>query len=216
MTFPRAKLKRPMPPAALCHADEYGTFERSPEMERWLIDAFVVPGAPFYDEEHCHLQEARIGVLWSNIPVSRKGAPVAGTAQIPRPPSSLSLYDRQALLWFRRRFFGVEPLNFLITLDAPYAAEADHWSFCALAKHELVHCDQARDPLSGDRLFTGKDFRPVFTIRGHDVEEQISVVRDFGVVSRNVKEFVEAARKPPRIAQAKIDWGCGTCLARAA
>lgn len=207
------QLFRPRPPEELRRADEYGTFVRAPEVEEWIQSAFVKPGGPLYDEDHCHLLDARLGVLWSNIPVSRRGTPIAGTASMPRPHPALSAYDKQVHVWFLRRFFGVEKLDFLITLDAPYAHACDDVNFCALVKHELVHCDQARDE-NGERLFTVREFKPIFTIRGHDVEEQIAVVRDFGMVGRNVEKFVEAASKPPRIAQAKIDWACGTkgCL----
>lgn len=205
----KIQLFRPRPPRELQLADEYGTFVRAPEVESWIQSAFVTPGGPLYDHDHCHLLEARVGVLWSNIPVSRRGTPIAGTASIPRAHPALSAYERQVPKWFLRYFFGIDPLDFLITLDGPYAHRCDDINFCALVKHELVHCDQARDE-DGERLFTKKEFKPIFCIRGHDVSEHISVVRDFGPVGRNVRDFVEAARQPPRIAQANIDWACGT------
>lgn len=207
------RLIRPRPPQELQLADDYGTFVRAPDVEQWIYSAFIRPGGPLYHEEHSHLLEARVGVLWSNIPVSRRGTPIAGTASIPRPHPALSAYDKQVSKWFLRTFFGIEPLDFLITLDAPYAHRCDDVNFCALAKHELIHCDQARDE-EGERRFTKKEFKPIFCIRGHDVEEQIAVVRDFGPVGRNVSDFVKAARARPRIARANIDWACGTqgCL----
>jgi hypothetical protein len=204
-----------MPSRHLWQADEYGTFERAVDVEEWIFDAFLNTRSPLYHIEHEHLREARVGVLWSNIPVSRRGTPIAGTASIPRPHSALSGYERQIQHWFMRRYFGIEPLNFLITLDAPYAARCVDVNFLALIKHELVHCAQAKDE-EGELIYTKKDFKPIYVLGGHDVEEQISVVRDFGLVGRNVREFVEAANNPPRIAQAEIDWACGTCLKAAA
>ena len=206
------QLYRPRPPLELQYSNEYGTFVRAREVEEWINSAFVQRGGPLHDEEHCHLHDAKLGVLWSNIPVARKGTAIAGTASIPRPHPALSAYDREVPRWFLRQFFGAEKLDFLVTLDAPYAHRCDDVNFCALTKHELVHCDQARDE-QGERLYT-KKHKPIFRLRGHDVEEQIPVVRDFGVVGRNVKELVEAASQPPRIAQANIDWACGTqsCL----
>jgi Putative phage metallopeptidase len=209
------ELSRPLPPLSLREPDVAGTFERAAELENWILDAFLDDDSPLYHEEHVHLREARVGVLWSNIPVKRRGTPVAGYASMAKPHPALSLYDRQVYTWFVRSFFGDEPLNFLITLDAPYAHGCSDVNFLALVKHELVHCGQARDE-EGELRFTKKEFKPVFALVGHDVEEQIAVVRDFGLVGRNVREFVEAAGRRPRIAQAEIDWACGNCLAMAA
>jgi hypothetical protein len=203
-----------MPPRELSHADEYGTFVRAHDLEKWIPDAYLNPDSPLYHREHEHLREARIGVLWSNIPVKRRGIEIAGTASMAKTPPSLSGYDRQVYSWFIRGFFGIEKLDFLHIYDAPYASICTHVNFLALVKHELVHCDQAKDEW-GELRFT-KDFRPIYCMYGHDVEEQIAVVRDFGLAGRNVKEFVEAATGSPRIAQADIDWSCGTCLAKAA
>jgi hypothetical protein len=205
---------RPRPSEALRVPDELGTFERAHEVEAWIAEAFLTPGSPLYHVEHAHLSEARYGVLWSNIPVRRRGVQIAGMASMPRPHPALSAYDKQAQVWFIRQFFGIEPLDFLITLDAPYAATCEDINFLALAKHELIHCGQKHDA-EGEPLYS-KTHKPKFCIQGHDVEEQIAVVRDFGLVGRNVAEFVRAASDKPRIGRAEIDWACGNCVMRKA
>jgi hypothetical protein len=207
--------RRPYPPAHLLGEDLEGAFLPAPELADWALDVFVNPSSPLYHEEHDHLQDALIGCLWTTAKNKRRGIPVAGTAQIPKPHPALSGWEKELYLWQLRQWFGTDTPNFLITLSAPYAAECDDINFLALMKHELCHCEQARDEYGG-RRYRKKDNSPIFTIIGHSVEEHISVVRDFGPVGRNVKEFVEAASRPPRIAQADIDWACGTCLARAA
>ncbi|WP_267902481.1 putative metallopeptidase [Sinorhizobium meliloti] len=41
---------------------------------------------------------------------------------------------------------------------------------------------------------------PVFTVRGHDVEEFVGVVRRYGADAAGVRAIVDAANRPPEIA----------------
>ncbi len=45
----------------------------------------------------------------------------------------------------------------------------------------------------------------VFTIRGHNVEEFVGVVRRYGADAAGVRAIVNAANRPPEIARAKIN-----------
>nr|WP_172685678.1 putative metallopeptidase [Sinorhizobium meliloti] len=58
---------------------------------------------------------------------------------------------------------------------------------------------------------------PVFTIRGHNVEAFVGVVRRYGANAAGVRVIVNAANRPPEIALAKIiAHACGTCQLRVA
>lgn len=206
-------MNRPFPPKRLFNLEGLDSFERAHDVEDWLYEVFVDYNSPLYGEEHEHLEEAGIGVLWSTASVVRKGIAIAGTAELAKPKNSLGQLEKKIWMWQQRQWFGDDPLHFRITLDANYAMECEDVDFCALVKHELCHCAQALNKY-GDKWFR-KDGSRVFTLIGHDVEEFIPVVRDFGPVGRNVREFVAAASAPPRIAQAHIARMCGT-VARAA
>ena len=204
-------IARPYPPESLFD-DPLGSFRRAPEVEDWLRATFIDSSSPLYGEEHEHLEDATIGVLWRTSEVKRKGVPVTGTAVIP-DGAALHGEHKQMFLWQMRRWFANLKLDFLITLYAPYAEACADIDFCALVKHELCHCAQAVDEWGGRRF--RRDGSRLYCLIGHDVEEHIAVVRDFGAVGRNVREFVAAASAPPRIGQASIARMCGT-LARAA
>jgi hypothetical protein len=207
-------LKRPRPPVELldplCERDR---FLPAPDVTRWLREVFILPGGPLHHAEHGHLDGAEIGVLWTNAANTRQGNVVAGTAEIPKPPSHLGKWTRARLTYQLEEWFGCVP-DFLITLSAPLSAAASDLAFCGLAKHELCHCAQATDEWGMPR-FRKDDGRPIFTIRGHDVEEHVSVVREFGpygLINPKVRELVEVAQGAPRRGPAEIALACGTCL----
>jgi len=105
-------------------------------------------------------------------------------------------------------------VDFLLTFDAVYCAQASDVEWCALVEHELYHCAQETDGF-GQPKFT-KDGLPKFAMKGHDVEEFVGVVRRYGAVSPEVQALVEAAKKAPEIAAVHVAQMCGTCLLRAA
>jgi hypothetical protein len=96
-----------------------------------------------------------------------------------------------------RQWFGSIP-DFLITIDATYAASCGDVEFCSFVEHQLYHCGQERD-LFGAPKFT-KYGRPVFAMRGHDVEEFVGIVRRYGVGA----------------AAGYVREACGTCLKQVA
>jgi hypothetical protein len=68
-------------------------------------------------------------------------------------------------------WFGDVP-DFIITIDAEYAMSCSDAEFCALIEHELYHAAQETDPFGAPK-FRKSTGLPVFTLRGHDIEEFI-------------------------------------------
>jgi len=207
-----AAARRPRPPASLLDADpeEGGIFVPAPEVAVWMQRTFVVSDAPLINTDHEHLEDANIGVLWTNVANSRQGKAIAGTAELPYGGNG-SKWQKARMAFQLREWFGPEPLDFLITLYAFYADECNDPSFCSLAEHEMYHCGQRTD-IFGEPAFS-KSGLPLYTIRGHDAEEHVGVVRRYGVgaAAAGVKELVAAANSKPLFAEAQVAAACGTC-----
>lgn len=101
--------------------------------------------------------------------------------------------------------------DFIITIDAAWWLQASDAEACALVEHELYHCAQDRDEYGAPK-FNKQTGRPVFAMRGHDVEEFIGVVRRYGADAAGIRALIEAAEAGPEIAAASIAQCCGTCL----
>lgn len=193
--------------------DTIDAFAPAPELDVFARSTFIDDACPLHNPEHYHLRQARIGWLWTNVPNRRGGRAVLGTAEIPSAKGGKWAIARQE--WQLRQWFGALP-DFVITLSAAYCLEvADDAQFCALVEHELLHCGQARDQFGAPK-FSKDTGRPIFAIRGHDVEEFTSIVRRYGADAAGVREFVDAARATPMLAASAIASACGTCQARAA
>jgi hypothetical protein len=200
---------RPMPPDRIMSQDLYhGLYLPAPEVAEWIDKTFLYEDSPLYNEEHIHLKGAHIGVLWTNDLYVKQGNRVAGTAEMPMFRCSAWQKGRQEQQM--REWFRSIPL-FVITIDANYASQASDAEFCALIEHELYHCAQERD-MFGAPAFT-RDGMPKYTIRGHDVEEFIGIVRRYGSgnAAGQTARLVEAANKPAEIANVDIARVCGTC-----
>ncbi len=189
-------------------------FVAAPELLTWATETFIAEDAVLLNEDHAHLRSAQIGMLWTVAPNSRRGRTVIGQAEMAMPPGSMgkwqkARWEQQIVEWF-----GDVP-DFIITIDATYWIEATDAECCALIEHELYHCAQATDEFGMPR-FNKQTGRPVFTLRGHDVEEFVGVVRRYGAGAAHVRRLVDAANRRPEIGEADISDACGTCLARAA
>lgn len=185
-------------------------FAPAPEIDAW-VKTNIIGDGPLYNPDHDHLLDAFIGYLWTNVPNSKQMRRIVGTCEIPSAQGNRWLKSRveaQLIDWF-----GAVP-DFLITLDAQYAAECGDASWCALVEHELYHCSQAVDIDNEPRF--NIDGLPIWAIRGHDVEEHIGVVRRYGsgASSPGVAEMVRVAQMAPEVAAAHIDAACGTCLSK--
>lgn len=187
-------------------------FEPAHDLTSWARSTFIDENASLLNEDHIHLRSATIGALWTNVPNGRHGRRIVGQCEMGLPPAGKwqrSRVEMQLIQWF-----GDVP-DFVLTFDAEYASTCSDAEFCALVEHELYHCGQERDAFGAPkfRKMTGL---PAFTLRGHDVEEFVGVVRRYGADAAGVREMVNAANRPPEIARAHIEHACGTCNLRVA
>lgn len=202
-------MTRPRPPAELLDQMAPAMFLPSPELLEWVTSTFLDEGGALFNEDHAHLLGARLGFLWTNVPNARHGRKLIGQAEFRPPGGTMGKWQRaraQAQLY---GWFGGE-LDFLITIDADYAAQADDTAFCALVEHELYHCGQQQDEF-GMPKFSDSSGMPVFTMRGHDLEEFLGVVKRYGAYSDQLQAFVAAASDHPSIDTSFIAQACGTC-----
>lgn len=203
---------RPRPPELIFDL-EGPSFLPAPDMSEWINETFIDEGSEIENPDHAHLQHASIGVLWTSVANARLGRSVIGQAEEGSPRAmgrwAKARAEQQVVEWF-----GEVP-DFIITLDASYCAQASDIEFCALVDHELYHCAQERDQYGAPK-FRKDTGRPAFTMRGHDVEEFIGVVRRYGADASGVRALVDAAAQQPTIARVSIAQACGTCLLKVA
>lgn len=204
---------RPRPPADLIGLEgavQGDTFVPAPDVLAWAKATFIEEGAPLLNHEHAHLSTANIGVLWTNAPNSRHGRDILGQAEFKPPGGTMGKWARARAAAQLAGWFGPEPLDFLITLSAPYAAICSDAAFCSLVEHELCHCGQEKDEF-GQPKFSRTTGEPVYAIRGHDIEQFTSVVARYGADAAGVRELIAAAAMAPICDDAMIAGCCGTC-----
>lgn len=203
---------RPRPPAELLDQWAQIGFVPALELQQWVTSTFLEDTSPLFNEDHHHLLVANLGFLWTNALNSRNGRRIIGQAEFKPPGGTMGKWQRARAKAQLHGWFGTGDLDFLITIDAEYAASCDDAAFCALVEHELYHCGQAQDEF-GMPKFAGDSGMPVFQMRGHDVEEFVGVVKRYGVVTADVRALVEAAADHPSIDTDAIAQGCGNCHA---
>lgn len=199
--------RRPFPPAELLEVLPVG-FAPAPEVAAWARSTFIDDTAQLANPDHEHLQQAEIGFVWTNQPNYSRGRMILGMCQL-MPPGGDKWAAGRAIHQIEE-WFGDVP-DFLITIYAPTAARMEDAEFMALIEHELYHAAQALDQY-GQPKFSKATGRPVFTMRGHDVEEFVGVVERYGADAAGVREMVRAANQGPSIAPAQIASACGNCL----
>lgn len=180
-------------------------------MDIFVRETFFNESSILYNADHAHLVGAIIGYLWTNVENKRQMKAIAATAEIPKPPLAGNAWAKAKYRCQLREWFGTDRLDFLITIDARYAAECSDVHFCALLDHELYHCAQRLDEFGGPK-FT-KEGDPVFGILGHDVEEFVGIVRRYGAKAGAgaTAELVVAGQNEPEIAEIDIQTVCGSC-----
>jgi hypothetical protein len=141
--------------------------------------------------------------VWTSVENARQGRRVVGQAERGEPAAMGKWAKARAELQIVQ-WFGNLP-DFILTFDASSDAQ-----WCALCEHELSHCGVERD-MYGAPKFKKSTGLPAFTLRGHDVEEFIGVVRRYGVAAAGVQAMIDAAAQGPTIVQADIDFACGNC-----
>lgn len=207
-------VRRPIPSGRVTEPIGAPVFEPSPELEAWVRATFIDEGAVLCNEEHAHLRDASLGFLWTNVGNERRGRRIIGQCELGEPRGTMGKWARaraeaQILEWFR-----AIP-DFIITIDAGYAAHVlGDAEFMALCEHELLHAAQDTDQYGQPKF--RRSGEPVYALRGHDIEEFVSVVRRYGAEATGITELIKAAKAGPEIAPARIAQACGTCLSRAA
>lgn len=201
---------RPFPPEWM-RSEGLG-FERAPEVESLIRNDFVGRGGLFFDPEHGHLTQARIGVLWASGRHSDKGSVKAGTAELPRQPQSKwSSQQRHVLL---HMMFGESLPDFLITLYAPLVWLQSDREFFGLVDHELSHCAVSKDEYGVPRFNEGTGL-PVWATRPHDFEGFLGTTERWGADDVGARGIVSAGMKPPRFhwidGKPFSPTVCGTC-----
>lgn len=205
-------LARPRPPVSLFSIDssiEGVRFVPAPELGAWAVATFIAEGALLANEDHAHLRYARLAFLWTTAKNSRVGRTIVGQAEFGQNIGGMGKWQRARAEQQILEWFDFWP-DFLLTFFAPYADECSDAAFCALVEHELYHCGQERDEFGLPR-FKKSTGAPAFTMRGHDVEEFVGVVRRYGADAAGVRALVDAANEAPTVAAADICAVCGTC-----
>ena len=207
-------MHRPYPPASLIELSELSGFgirlTPAPEVWDWLQAEILADTGSIHNEDHAHLIDADIRVMWASAAFSKKGRTVVGQAEqvaFRAGGWQKARMEQQMMDWF-----GDVPA-YIITLAADYCSQCSDADFCALVEHELYHIAQAKDQY-GALKFT-QEGSPKLEMRGHDVEEFVGVVRRYGA-SPDVQELVDAANSPAEVGKLNISRACGTCLLKSA
>lgn len=203
-------MERPLPPAM----SPEGEFVPAPDLVEWAEQTFILPGSPLENPDHAHLQHARIGALWTNVGNARQGRTILGTCEMGQPRATQGRWHKARAEQQIVEWFGFVP-DFIWTFFAPYAVACSDVEFCALVEHEAYHAAQATDEYGFPR-FNKDTGQPIWTMRGHDVEEFVGIVRRYGADAAHVRDLVDAAKRAPEIAAVSIAQACGTCLQKAA
>ena len=208
-TSAQSQCGRPVPPSAF--ADPLNNrYLPAPEVLKWARATILTEGGALYNEDHSHLEYADVQFLWAPMGFVKAGRTVLGQCEevtFHCGPWQKGRQQQQMADWF-----GAVP-DFLITLGASYCLTCSDAEFCALLEHELYHIAQEHDEFGAPAF--NKYGLPKLSMRAHDVEEFIGVVRRYGA-SEDVQRIIDAAKTPPEVAKINIARACGTCLLKAA
>lgn len=200
-------LTRPQPPAEMVGSLDIG-FKPAPELLAWAIATFVEEGGALHNPDHQHLFAAQIGMVWTNVPNARHGRAVVGQCEFKPPGGSMGKWARARAQAQLMGWFALLP-DFMITIDANWAAQAADAEFCAVVEHELYHAGQTKDEFGAPKF--SESGMPVFCIRGHDIEEFTGVVKRYGVAAVHAEAFAAAAALTPDVRAEQLAVACGTC-----
>lgn len=200
----KAKTFWPRPPKSVTQS-LIGTFEPAPSVEDWFRRVFLSSESQFYNLEHEHLNSAEIGVLWTNVMNRRQMRRIVGEARLAQPQAKGAWAKGREEMQVREWFGADRKLDFIITLDAVVCGELSDEEFCALIDHELYHCAQAVDAY-GCPKFSKDTGRPIFAMRGHDVEEFVGVVRRWGALDGDTQALIRAGSARPEFSISRM---CG-------
>lgn len=205
----------PWPPAQMRADPPLSMFMPAAGLSEWIDHHLLDTASTLHNADHAHLQDGDIEFLWAAGSYAKQGRIVLGTAEKVAFRAGGWVKQRQEeqmVAWF-----GRVPA-FLVTLAADFwmAPETQDADRLALLEHELYHITQARDDMGAPK-FSKDTGLPVLTMRGHDSEEFVGVVRRYGCAhDKTLAELVRAGTMKPEVATAHIAASCGVCLEAAA
>ncbi|POQ04266.1 hypothetical protein CXB40_21635 [Pseudomonas syringae pv. avii] len=207
-------MNRPTPPALLLELSDMYDFSirlaPAPNVWEWIQTEILADTGSIHNEDHAHLIDADIRVMWASSAFTKQGRRVLGQAE--QVAFRAGGWQKARMEQQMRDWFGFVP-SYIITLAADYCSQCSDAEFCALVEHELYHIAQATDQY-GSPKFTQEGL-PKLEMRGHDIEEFVGVVRRYGA-SQDVQRLVDAANKPAEVGKLNISRACGTCLLKSA
>jgi hypothetical protein len=133
--------------------------------------------------------EAVIMFLMRADPQEKQGRQILGQMMLPQFQGALAKVGKWLLV---QSTGGVLP-DFIMVLDNSFWRQATAIQREALVFHELLHAKHATNR-EGELRFD-EDGKPVWAIRGHDLEEFNEVVRTYGAWLPDITGFLAAARE---------------------
>ncbi|MFU2151839.1 putative metallopeptidase [Klebsiella aerogenes] len=206
--------QRPYPPVNFINLDSLLPYTRlipASEVSEWVNRQIFSDTSNIHNPDHIHLLDADIAFMWASGAFEKKGRYVLG--QCEQVMMRAGGWQKARMEQQMHEWFGRIP-KFIITLAADYCSQCSDLEFCALVEHELYHIAQATDDFGAPK-FNKETGMPVLTLRGHDVEEFVGVVRRYGA-SNDVQELVDAANRPAEVAHLDVARACGTCMLKLA
>ncbi|MBF8461785.1 hypothetical protein FMJ63_17405 [Klebsiella michiganensis] len=204
---------RPFPPVNFTGVNwlPYTRLIPATEIGDWVNLHILSEEGRIHNPGHIHLLDADVAFMWASGAFEKKGRYVLG--QCEQVMLRAGGWQKARMEQQMHEWFGRIP-KFIITLAADYCEQCNDVEFCALVEHELYHIAQATDDYGAPK-FNKETGMPVLTLRGHDVEEFVGVVRRYGA-SKDVQEMVDAANRPAEVAHIDVARACGTCMLKLA
>ncbi|EMP5829115.1 hypothetical protein R1R65_001598 [Klebsiella oxytoca] len=209
--------RRPFPPVNFTGENwlPYTRLIPATEIGEWVNKHVLSEEGRIHNPDHEHLTnalaDADISFMWASGAFAKSGRIVLG--QCEQVMLRAGGWQKARMEQQMHEWFGRIP-KFIITLAADYCEQCSDVEFCALVEHELYHIAQATDEFGAPK-FNKETGMPVLTLRGHDVEEFVGVVRRYGA-SKDVQEMVDAANRPAEVAHIDVARACGTCMLKLA
>ena len=204
-------LKRPMPPLSFIEEFRpYIALMPAEEIAEWVNANILDEEGELHNPDHIHLINADVQFMWASNAFTKKGRTILG--QTEEVAMRAGGWQKARMEQQMYNWFGHKP-DYIITLAADFCSQCTDLEFCALIEHELYHIAQATDDFGAPKF--NKEGQPVLTMRGHDVEEFVGVVRRYGA-SAEVQELIDAAKTPAEVAHLNIARACGTCMLKLA
>ena len=139
-------MDRPYPPLSLLELSDLSDFgirlTPAPKVWEWLQAEILADTGSIHNEDHAHLLDADIRVMWASSSFAKQGRTVLGQAE--QVAFRAGGWQKARMEQQMRDWFGGVPA-FIITLAADYCAQCSDTDFCALVEHELYHIAHATD-----------------------------------------------------------------------